>query len=168
MWEVLLNKQKESEAMSAGKYSYKNAAIRICVDVLQEGRIEGSIHTPYCVEKIQFRDVMTLFMELDHIADERSFPNAMFERRSFFRKRKNEKQEFVDEVRKLSNIDAEYGKVETIQIFLTSRRFASVQGRMFFMGTNKLKNFTSELEMIKLIEENSVSEQIEYQEREVR
>ena len=63
MWEVLLNKQKESEAMSAGKYSYKNAAIRICVDVLQEGRIEGSIHTPYCAEKVQFRDVMTLFME---------------------------------------------------------------------------------------------------------
>lgn len=150
----------------------RNTVIRICIDGKEEENIFGTIHTSYKKEGIHFYDIVGLLTEIDKITDERKFPNKMFNRRYLDKKiartshLHNVEDKEPDCVRNISELNQEYGKLVTVNLYVNSRKNTSLQGYMIFADTGRLEKYESELELIEVIEsynnvkDNHIKEQM--------
>ena len=150
--------------MKKEKYSNEHTAIRICLDKKSNNTISGSIHSPFCKDPIVFQDVVTFFIGLEQIVEERGFPEPVFKHRSFSNiKKDTSKKEVGKIVRSMEEIEQEYGKCETLQFYVTGRKYAGLQGHFVCLSSGIVYKYKSELELLHLLEENILNEKSEKQ-----
>ncbi len=151
-----LRNQKGRDTVRILKKSYEHATIRICLDDIENNVLKGSIHTPFLKQGIDFSDVSRFLNSLENVAEHRGFPEPVFRMRDFsvakdklkIQKRKEE----MPIVRSVEEIEQQFGKSETIRLFITSRRNAGLQGHFVVLSAGSIVKFSSELELLEKIE----------------
>ena len=152
-------KQKGSERRMEN-YSYKNAAVRICFDNKYGEEFCGKIFTPYREKETEFHNIVTLLIELEAISEERGFPSASCICRTF-KKKKTNKSKKVDKksnnqgkiFHTMEEINQEYGRTDTLLVYVTSRNYANIQGHIVWEKDETTISFESELDFTKFCEE---------------
>lgn len=139
--------------MSKMDYAFGKAAIGVCIEKTEQGTFYGTVHTPYHKENDVFHDVVELLLLLDTISEERGFPHAMYRNRSL---KKNGLPEESTKEGKLwrtnEQMKRSYEKTATFLVYVTGRKYGSLQGRIVCQGTGKVIAYQSELELMHLIE----------------
>lgn len=140
--------------MDLAKKSYEDTAIRVCLDGKGSNCFQGSIHSTFWKEKRTFSDVTTFLLLIEQLTDERGFPEPMFRYRSLFPSSVVKEQKLLAQpVRGIEEIENQYGETETLRLYVTSRKHAGIQGHVVVLKTGNLYKFSSELELIHVIEE---------------
>ena len=136
------------------KKSYEYTAIRVCVDAYGMFCMQGKIHSPFSEQEISFQDVTTFLVALEKLAEDRGFPEPMFKHRKFQSLQKKEcEKEAANIVRTIEAIEKEHGEKETIRLFITGRRNAGIQGHFVCLSTGNLYQYSSELQLLQLMEQ---------------
>ena len=147
--------------MVTQKKTYQHSAIRVCIDATEEYGIKGSLHSPYVKEGIVFQDINTFLGALDQICEDRGFPEEMFRHRSFgvTKKKKEHRQRAMEPTRNIEEIEKEMGQIATIRLYITSRKYASLQGHFVLLGNGTIQKFSSELQLLQLLKENVLQQE---------
>lgn len=141
--------------MSKMDYAYGKAAIGICIEKVENEDFSGTVQSPYHKENIIFHGVVELLLLLDEISEERGFPNAMYKNRSL-RKKAVSKKDIIQ--RKLLHAKGQMNKfceaTATFILYITSRKYGSLQGHIICLDTGKVVKYQSELELVHLMEKH--------------
>lgn len=142
--------------MKREKYSYENSAIRVCLDGKGEAGIFGSMHSPFWKEEKCFQDIVTIFMNIEELMDDRGFPEPMYKSRTFKKTQRIGEESHGTIYRTQEALSKEHGHVETMLVYVTSRKHTSIQGHVVTLSTGKIQKYKSELQLLRIIEEQFV------------
>lgn len=141
--------------MSKMDYAYGKAAIGICIEKVENEDFSGTVQSPYHKENIIFGGVVELLLLLDEISEERGFPNAMYKNRSL-KKKAVSKKDIIQ--RKLLHTEWQMNKsceaTATFILYITGRKYGSLQGHIICLDTGKVVKYQSELELVCLMEKH--------------
>lgn len=143
--------------MSFSNLNAPSAALRVCVDHAGGGYLSGLVYSQRVTEPIPFTDIGNLLLRLDEVLDAQNFPQA-FQRSRSFTGRKDPVPAAADPSEGMSaeTVTDAHGLVYTFEVSVTSRRNASWQGMVDWLDGEAKQEFSSALELIKLIEEHVV------------
>lgn len=142
------------------KGSELHQAIRICVDSVKDNMIfSGKIDTESSVEEISFYDIQNLILEIEVILNDGIHPDAGKNLRRFKKISQTNKKDInqMNNMERAKIIKKEgktdwknlsRGKIATVILYITQRRNATWQGRVYSLETGKVVNFKSELEFL--------------------
>lgn len=122
--------------------------IRICIDN-KDSNMEGRAYSPLWKACITFCGLEELLLKADKVFDEKGYPQAFQEKRSFLGKKcrpaafRGLPSPETDE----KTILSQQGMLETYDIVVESRRNTSWQGCVYKAG-KKIGDFCGELELI--------------------
>jgi len=129
--------------------------VRICIES-KEPDVTGVAYTPLADAPIEFRDLGRLFLKLDEIFDEKGYPQAFQDKRTFGRVIKGAnrfkgrpKVEFNE-----ADYLAKRGNLSTFDIQIDTRRNSSWQGRIFDTEHNIIDTFAGDMQLMSLLMEN--------------
>lgn len=129
------------------------AAFRVCVDDASEGRLAGTVYSQRLTAPIVFRDVEELLLRVDRVLDKQNFPQAFQEGRSFTARESDiPAAECIEAGMPADAVMAARGRKASFDLYITSRRSASWQGRVEWPDGEK-QSFGSALELVRLLEE---------------
>lgn len=135
--------------------SAPSAAVRVCVNDAEPGRISGLVYSQRLTAPMPFADLGSLLLRLDEVLDKQNFPQAFQKSRSFSAKEssvpaaKTPEQGLSPE-----EVEGAHGKVYTFVLHILSRRSSSWQGSADWLDGNCPQEFDSALELMRLIEEH--------------
>ena len=139
--------------MSFTNLSAPSAALRVCVDHAEGGHLSGLVYSQRLTEPLPFTDVGNLLLRLDEVLDTQNFPQAFQRTRSFTgRKEAVPAAAGPEEGMPAETVAQAHGLFYTFEISVTSRRNASWQGLVDWLDGEARQEFSSALELIKLIE----------------
>lgn len=147
--------------MARAEYLYGKTAIGIYIKRMDCEKVLGSILTPYCEENIEFHDMIQLMLLLDDISEKRGYPSSMYKRRTFFEKEQENKNEKGKLYRTREQMNKLYKNKANAIIYITSRKYATMQGHIVCPASGKIVKFQSELELICKLEEHYEEEHSE-------
>lgn len=135
-------------------------AIRICVNLVKDDVIfSGKVSTEAATEEIEFYDIQNLLLEIEFILNNGLHPAAGKSLRHFKKgvqkNKKDVKQVDIErgkreEKGQIINCESfPRGEVATVILYVTQRRHATWQGRVYSMENGNVMNFKSELEFLK-------------------
>ncbi|MCI8409153.1 MAG: hypothetical protein HFJ09_07800 [Lachnospiraceae bacterium] len=134
---------------------YGKSEIGLCIEKIDNNTFCGTVHTPYHKENDIFYDVVELLLLLDKISEERGFPNTMYKKRSLVKKvvsNKNIQQSNL--YRTNDQMYKSYKKPATFMLYITGRKYGSLQGHMICQSTGNKIKYQSELELVQLMEKH--------------
>lgn len=139
--------------MKKKQYSYKHTLLQICFDEKSSTIISGRIYSPFCSKPILFSDIVTFLLGIEQVLEERGFPEPVVKYRSFFKsKTESEKKEIGIVVHSVEEVVEKQGKQDTLQLYVTGRNHAGIQGRFTCLSTGEKCEYRSELELLDLLE----------------
>ena len=124
--------------------------LHICVDNYCDCGIKGRIFNDTLKENVLFTDIHHIFLECENLFDRNGNPLSSQQKRSFQKgKRESSLHCYSHKYYDYRDFLNEKGKVKTFDIIVKSRNNTSWQGILFC--ENEKENFSSELELIKII-----------------
>lgn len=125
--------------------------IRLCIDGCKED-LQGRIFSPMSLQPLIFTNCSEMFVKADQLFDEKGYPQAFQERRSF-RETKAWKGRYAPPVEVLgeAEITMQDGKYLTLDIIVQSRMRTGWQGMVFGRDGTKISEYRSELELLNCI-----------------
>ncbi len=142
------------------KINHRKTALRVCVDMIQNGRISGRVYCPClnCAEDgLPFTDIADFFLQIEAMFDRLDFPQAFQRKRSFV-----EEKQLIPAIMAQSEVQSaevddqnedvmeRQGTVFTFTVYVTARQNATWQGFVDWLDGGPRQNFHSALELIRL------------------
>lgn len=140
----------------SSKLTHLSAALRICVDQTEGGRVCGTVYSQRLCSPMPFSDLGHLLVQVDAVLDAQNFPQAFQRIRSF--------QDHVehafpacaaadpDEGMTAEAVSSARGKTATFVVYVSTRQSATWQGMVDWLDGSAPFAFSSALEFIKLVD----------------
>ena len=130
-----------------------SAALRVCVDRAEQGRLSGTVYSQRLTQALPFTDVGSLLLQLDGVLEKQKFPQA-FQRSRSFTGKEDAVPAAADPLEGMDPavVAAAQGALTTLVIHVISRRNASWQGWLESSDGSR-REFSSVLELIRLMED---------------
>ncbi len=130
------------------------SAARICIDVYNEGEMQGRLFHAYREEPLMFHNVIALLKLLGNLFDSYDFPQVSMKPRSFNVQQSPEKHHRTEEVIKLkpNSLNMIRGEQATFWVKVLFRQNATWQGSIKWVEEGNEINFRSALELIMLLD----------------
>ena len=134
--------------------------MNICIDGCENADYQGKLWHQYSDSPIEFLGMVNLMEIMDGLMDEWGFPQKGVKQRSFYNadRNKNEvgydEESRIDQIRKkngVSNIQNKRGKLGSYVVQVSFRQNATWQGHVVCTNTNVKRDFSSEMELLKII-----------------
>ncbi|MGN9126391.1 hypothetical protein ACTM97_08260 [Oliverpabstia intestinalis] len=131
---------------------YPLNGIRVCID--REGEtLAGRMYSKMTDDVMEFESTSKMLLEADMLFDEKGYPQRFMEARSFREKETTSvSYRLPEEIVPDHVIWEQQGKCCTIDIIVESRRKAGWQGTVCMPDRSHVREFKSELEMLKIME----------------
>ena len=141
------------------RMNHYDAAIRVCVDQLQEGRISGRVVSRRLTAPFRFGDIGSLLLQLEEVLDAQNFPQA-FERTRTFRPGPSSGDhvpaaEDLDHGMTQEEVESAWGAEATFALFVVTRRNTTWQGFVDWLDGSPRQEYASVLELIKLVDDHT-------------
>lgn len=139
--------------MTPLKLNQTTAALRVCVDRAECGRLSGRVYGQRLTAPIAFADFADLLLRVDAVLDAQAFPQA-FERTRVFRPNCTEgipAAESLEEGLPAVAVAAAQGEVGTFTLHVVTRRNTTWQGFVDWLDDAQPQEYASVLELIKLV-----------------
>ena len=135
------------------RLNHNSAALRVCVDRAEQGRISGRVFGQRLVRPIVFTDIGDLLLQVEAVLDAQNFPQA-FQRVRTFVPGKMEQQPpaalGVEDGIPAGEVAAAAGQVTTFLLSVVTRRNTTWQGYLEWLDSGERQEFESVLELLKL------------------
>ena len=135
----------------SSKLTHLSAALRICVDQAEDGRVCGTVYSQRLCSPMPFSDLGHLLVQVDAVLDAQNFPQAFQRIRSF--------QDHVEHAFPAcaaadpdEAVSSARGKTATFVVYVSTRQSATWQGMVDWLDGSALSAFSSALEFIKLVD----------------
>ena len=125
--------------------------VNVCVDEGQDGEISGRLYHCYQEEPLQFSNLVQILRFMEELFDEIQFPQASTQTRSFFT-REGQSQERKPRAVDQTDIIRHTGHKGTFIITVRFRQNSTWQGELFWMEREEKQNFSSTLDLIKILD----------------
>lgn len=138
------------------KMDHKSAALRVCVDGVADGRIQGRVYSRRLTKPMEFSDIGRLLLQMEAVLDEQNFPQA-FQRIRTFRPPQPEAVPAAasrEEGMSAEEVAAARGTVGTFIIYVITRRNTTWQGFVEWLDVGERQDFNSVLELLKLADQH--------------
>lgn len=134
--------------------NHPGAALRVCVDHNEGGRLSGLVYSQRLTGPVAFHDVGELLLRLDELLDTQNFPQAYQKARSFAGGKGSEIPAATDPEHGMpaQTVAEAHGLAGTFLLQITARKNATWQGRVDWLDGRR-DEFESALELIRLLEE---------------
>ena len=134
--------------------THPSAALRVCVDRAQGGRISGRVFSQRLTEPLSFADVGSLLLQLEEVLDRQNFPQAFQRTRTFAKDRASTAPAALDPAGGMpaEAVEAAHGETATFALYVLTRRNTTWQGKVDGRDGRPPEDFSSVLELIKLID----------------
>lgn len=132
------------------------SAARICIDVYNEGEMQGRLYHTNREEPLTFHNVIALLKILGNLFDSYDFPQVSMKARSFKGPQVLEMKQVIEEaINSNPNQHARNmirGKLSTFWVKVLFRQNATWQGSIKWVEEGKEINFRSALELIMILD----------------
>ena len=138
------------------RLNHQTAALRVCVDRAEGGRLSGRVVSRRLTRPMAFTDIGSLLLQVEAVLDAQKFPQA-FERTRTFDPKKQLRvpaAPSLDEGMSPEAVEAAAGEVSTFQLYVITRRNTTWQGAVDWLDGSPRVAFDSVLELIKLTDEH--------------
>lgn len=135
------------------RLSYREAAIRVCVDRAEKDHLSGRLFSQRLSAPISFHDISDFMIQVDALLDAQSYPQSFSQIRSFTEKAEPDipaarsKEELSDP----QSVDAAHGAYTTFSLQIRSRQNTTWQGDVDWLDGSPREHFNSILTLVKLI-----------------
>ncbi len=133
-----------------------NSALRICVDCLHQGTMEGRVFSGRLTAPLVFTDWSSLALRLERIFDQQKLPQAFQGARTFLCDTHWAEDVAVGDTAEgmsMELIRAQYGQLATFEMVVVTRRYSSWQGWVDWLDGSARQPFTGFLELLHIVEE---------------
>lgn len=139
--------------MTPPKLNQTTAALRVCVDRAECGRLSGRVYGQRLTAPIVFIDFVDFLLRVEAVLDAQAFPQA-FERTRVFRPLCTDgvpAAERIEEGLPAAAVSAAWGEVSTFTLHVVTRRNTTWQGFVDWLDGAPPQEYASVLELIKLV-----------------
>lgn len=136
--------------------NHMSAALRVCVDKAEEGRISGRVYSQRLTKPVSFTDVGSLLLQVEEVLNKQNFPQAFQRTRTFVRRKDDTgvpAAASLEDAMSVEEVAAARGEVTTFLIYVITRRSTTWQGRVDWLDGSPSEEFSSVLELIKLTDQ---------------
>ena len=124
--------------------------ISICIDSIVDGEMSGEIYHCYSKEAVNFSNIIRMIEAAEAFFDRIRFPEASTQMRSF-EKREHVVQAKPEKVCTPEEVLTKRGKAGTFLLNVRYRQNSSWQGEIEWIEENRVYQFASVLELIKIL-----------------
>ena len=136
-------------------FNHNNSILRICVDRIADRTLSGCVLSRRLTQPLPFNGLTELALQMEAVFEQQNFPQASQRIRTFLRSESFENfaapspahgmgEEMVMEGR---------GEIATFDVTVISRRNSTWQGVVNWLDGSELREFTSYLDLMRLINE---------------
>lgn len=137
-----------------------SAALRICVNRAEPGRLSGLVYGQRLTAPMPFSDLGALLLQLDEVLEVQNFPQAFQRYRRFGQKPSGVPAAATPEAGLSADaVNAAQGEAFTFVLQILSRRNSSWQGTLDWLDDSAPQEFASALELMRMIEERPLASQ---------
>ena len=129
--------------------------VTICVDEIAQEEIKGRLYHCYKKEATNFKNVVELLDEMEKLYDKLHFPEASTRSRSFVRTEAPQQRETIPKVVEPETILKQKGTKGTFLVCVQYRQNATWQGEIVLMESEEIYEFSSALDLVKIINNTS-------------
>ncbi|NLF34918.1 MAG: hypothetical protein GX585_03015 [Clostridiales bacterium] len=137
------------------EFNHTSAALRVCVDQTEGGRVSGRVYSQMFTAPLSFSDTGNLVLQVDAVMDAQNFPQA-FQRSRTFAPRPQTAASLAAATPELGipadAVAAAAGARATFLVMVVSRRSSSWQGLIDWLDGTPKEEFSSALELIRAID----------------
>lgn len=123
----------------------------VCLDASADGRETGRLYSCYSLEPAEFPDKIQMLLLMEDVMENINFPQSSVNLREYGKK-EHQKRERPKKMREQRELFDFRGTLGTYAIRVQYRQNATWQGEIAWMEQNMVKSFSSELEMLKLMD----------------
>lgn len=134
--------------------NYQSAALRVCIDGAENGKLCGRIVAQRLRTPMSFADINDFVVQVDALLDTQKFPQAFQRIRSFTGKSLPPVPAVLtkEELGGRDSVNAAHGRIETFFLQIISRKNASWQGTIDWLDGTEKQYFHSTLEFLKFVD----------------
>lgn len=134
--------------------NFRDAALRVCVDAAEGGRLSGQVYAARLAAPLHFSDAGSLVLRIEEVLDSRNFPQA-FRRTRTFSAKPAPHAEAMEPERGFSpaEVAVAQGGFATFTVNVTSRHSSTWQGSVDWLDGTPPHPFSSDLEFLRLLDE---------------
>lgn len=140
------------------KRGFPPNAIRLCIDEYN-GELQGRIYSRMKEEPLSFGSCAELLVRVDKLFDQCGYPQAFEDKKDFRGKRVMGQYAPPNLVMENEEIYRNEGKLQTVDVFIRSRRNVSWQGSILYGDGSPPKQFNSEMELLDCVVKGLGSDQ---------
>lgn len=133
--------------------THADAALRVCIDCVEEGRVSGRVLSRRLTAPLVFCDIGSFLLQLEAVLDAQQLPQAFQRTRSFSADLPapiSAAARTLEEGMSLAAVEAAVGAISTFTLHIFTRRNTTWQGKIDWLdGTGLSQTFSSVLELIK-------------------
>ena len=137
--------------------NHYDAAVRICVDQVTDGRICGRAVSRRLLRPLSFSDIGGLLLQLEEVLDAQNFPQAFERTRTFCPERGEGSAALaakdLNSGMSREEVEAARGERATVQLYVITRRNTTWQGFLDWLDGTPRQEYASVLELIKCVDE---------------
>lgn len=123
----------------------------VCLDTAADSKEEGRLYSCYSREPMLFQDKNQLLLLMEEVMESINFPQSSVSLRDYGGK-EHEKHEKPPKVLEQEEMITFRGEINTYAVRIQYRQNATWQGEIMWLEQNMLRSFSSELEMLKLMD----------------
>ena len=141
--------------MTTTKIDHRNGVLRICVDRLEGSRTGGRVFSQRLTAPMEFTDLGGLLLQLEALLERQNFPQAFQRMRSFTKEAPEHPQGLLPQgAMSEETVEGAKGEKATFELHILTRQNATWQGVLEWLEGEERKNFSSDLEFLKLLEQD--------------
>ena len=129
--------------------------VNICVDEIAQEEMKGRLYHCYKKEATNFTNVVELLDEMEKLYDKLHFPEASTKSRSFLREKALQQRETIPKVVEPKIVLEQKGTKGTFLVCVQYRQNATWQGGIVLMESEESYEFSSALDLVKIINNTS-------------
>lgn len=137
------------------RLNYQAAALRVCIDKIENSRFYGRIVGQRLSSPILFTDINNFLVQVDALLDAQKYPKAFQRIRSFTDKSLPEVPavQTKEELRAAEEVEAVFGAVTTFSLHIFYRQNSTWQGSIDWLDGTEKQQFNSTLEFLKFVDD---------------
>ena len=135
------------------RLNYQSAALRVCVDQIEDGAFCGHIVGQRLSAPITFSDLNEFFAKINALLDVQRFPQAFQSMRAFANEHLTEVPAALseEEMSFFEEVEGAKGECATFLLQVTTRQNSSWQGYIDWLDGSSKQLFNSSLEFVKIV-----------------
>ena len=129
--------------------------VNICVDEIAQEEMKGRLYHCYKKEATNFKNVVELLDEMEKLYDKLHFPEASTKSRSFLKEKASQQRETIPKAVEPKTVLEQKGTKGTFLVCVQYRQNATWQGEIVLMESEESYEFSSALDLVKIINNTS-------------